>query len=69
MRPPGVRGLTRRAGQAVEPTHEGMGPGHSLVREVVKVHGGSVHFESTAEAGTPFAVRLPAEAPASHLAP
>jgi signal transduction histidine kinase len=40
-------------------THEGTGIGLSLVRELVKLQGGSVHVESTEGRGTTFTVELP----------
>jgi signal transduction histidine kinase len=40
-------------------THEGTGIGLSLVRELVKLQGGSVHVESTEGRGTKFTVELP----------
>jgi signal transduction histidine kinase len=30
-----------------------------IVKHIVEAHGGSMHVESTAEAGTTFTVRLP----------
>jgi len=40
-------------------SHEGTGIGLSLVRELVKLHGGSVDVDSTLGEGTTFTVRLP----------
>lgn len=40
-------------------THEGTGIGLSLVREMVKLHGGTVHVESELGRGSTFAVTLP----------
>jgi signal transduction histidine kinase len=40
-------------------THEGTGIGLSLVRELVKLQGGTVHVESTEGQGTKFTVELP----------
>jgi PAS domain S-box-containing protein len=40
-------------------THEGSGIGLSLVRELVKLHGGSIEVESTMGRGSSFRVRIP----------
>ncbi|HEX8825356.1 MAG TPA: ATP-binding protein [Archangium sp.] len=51
-------------------THEGTGIGLSLVRELVKLHGGTVHVHSTEDEGTTFTLELPfgsAHLPAEHL--
>jgi signal transduction histidine kinase len=51
-------------------THEGTGIGLSLVRELVKLHGGTVRVDSTEGEGTTFTVELPfgsAHLPAEHL--
>ncbi|HUE09796.1 MAG TPA: ATP-binding protein, partial [Steroidobacteraceae bacterium] len=40
-------------------THEGSGIGLSLVRELVKLHGGSIEVESTVGRGSLFRVRIP----------
>ena len=40
-------------------THEGSGIGLSLVRELVKLHGGSIEVESTVGRGSIFRVRIP----------
>ncbi len=40
-------------------THEGSGIGLALVYELVKLHGGSIHAESTVGRGTTFIVRVP----------
>ncbi|MVW79873.1 ATP-binding protein [Bordetella sp. 02P26C-1] len=40
-------------------THEGTGIGLTLVRELVKLHGGSIRVDSQPGAGSAFTVRLP----------
>ncbi|QPG06253.1 response regulator [Salinimonas marina] len=40
-------------------THEGTGIGLSLVRELVKLHGGNINVQSSPGAGTTFTIRLP----------
>jgi PAS domain S-box-containing protein len=40
-------------------THEGSGIGLSLVRELVKLHGGSIEVDSTVGQGSVFRVRIP----------
>src|SRR5262249_46122250 len=40
-------------------TNEGSGIGLALVKELVKLHGGSVHVESDVGRGTTFIVRVP----------
>jgi signal transduction histidine kinase len=40
-------------------THEGTGIGLSLVQELVKLHGGTVHVESVLGRGSSFTVRIP----------
>ncbi|WP_224245831.1 PAS domain-containing protein [Hyalangium gracile] len=47
--------------QARAHAREGLGLGLYIVREIVTAHGGTVTFESTAERGTTFTVRLPRE--------
>jgi PAS domain S-box-containing protein len=52
-------------------THEGSGIGLSLVRELVKLHGGSIEIESTLGRGSVFQVRIPfgaAHLPATQVA-
>ena len=52
-------------------THEGSGIGLSLVRELVKLHGGSIEVESTVGRGSIFRVRIPfgaAHLPAAQVA-
>jgi signal transduction histidine kinase/methylmalonyl-CoA mutase cobalamin-binding subunit len=48
-----------RGRSAQSRTHEGSGIGLSLVQELVKLHGGSVHARSELGRGTTFAVRMP----------
>jgi PAS domain S-box-containing protein len=48
-------------------THEGTGIGLALVRELVTLHGGTVHAESEVGHGTTFTVSIPLGA--AHLAP
>ena len=48
-------------------TYEGTGIGLALVRELVLLHGGSVHVDSTEDRGTTFTVELPFGS--AHLAP
>ena len=48
-------------------THEGSGIGLALVQELVKMHGGAIHAESTLGAGTTFTVTVPLGA--AHLPP
>ena len=40
-------------------SHEGTGIGLALVHELVKLHGGTIHVESTQGAGSKFSVSLP----------
>lgn len=44
---------------AVGRTHEGSGIGLSLVRELIKLHGGSIEVESAPGRGSTFRVRVP----------
>ncbi|WP_421793779.1 ATP-binding protein [Hydrocarboniphaga effusa] len=51
-------------------THEGSGIGLALVRELVKLHGGSIEVDSVESYGSTFTIRLPtgsAHLPAEHL--
>ena len=49
-----------RGGPQAQPqAKQGLGLGLYIVREIVTAHGGTVTFESTAEHGTTFTVRLP----------
>lgn len=49
-----------RGGAEARPqARQGLGLGLYIVREIVTAHGGTVTFESTAEHGTTFTVRLP----------
>ncbi len=53
-------------------THEGSGIGLSLVRELVKLHGGSIEVESILGSGTTFRVRIPfgtTHLPSAQVAP
>jgi signal transduction histidine kinase len=52
-------------------THEGTGIGLALVQELIKLHGGSIHVDSTVGSGTSVSVTLPlgrAHLPADRLA-
>ena len=48
-------------------THEGTGIGLSLVHELVKIHGGRIHVQSTPAEGSAFTVTIPAGR--AHLPP
>ncbi len=52
---------------AVGRTHEGSGIGLSLVRELIRLHGGSIEVQSTLGRGSTFRVRIPSGA--EHLPP
>ena len=47
----------------------GVGLGLYIVEQIARAHGGTVDVESTAETGTTFTIRLPAEGPATSPAP
>ncbi|RYZ04074.1 MAG: response regulator [Myxococcales bacterium] len=49
----------RRVEGARSRTHEGTGIGLALVHELVRLHGGSIHAESTVDVGSTFIVRIP----------
>lgn len=60
------RGLQKR-GEAPGPQAQGLGLGLYICREIVRAHGGSLHVDSDAAAGTTFTVSLPrAEGPLPH---
>ncbi|HEY7236753.1 MAG TPA: ATP-binding protein [Gemmatimonadaceae bacterium] len=48
-----------RVPNAKSRTHEGTGIGLALVQELVRLHGGTIHAESTVGVGTTFTVSLP----------
>ena len=52
---------------AVGRTHEGSGIGLSLVRELIRLHGGSIEVDSAPGRGSTFRVRIPSGA--AHLPP
>ena len=45
--------------------HEGTGLGLSITKELIELHGGSIHIESTVDIGTTVSVRLPFQAQTS----
>ncbi len=49
----------RRIDGARRRSHEGSGIGLALVRELVEMHGGSIHVKSTVDVGTEFTLFLP----------
>jgi signal transduction histidine kinase len=51
-----------RGARALEEQIGGTGLGLSLVKKIVKAHGGTIRVESEAVKGTVFIVRLPAAA-------
>jgi len=52
-----------QADRRLSRAHEGVGLGLSIVRMIVKAHGGTVSLQSTPGEGTIFTVRLPALPP------
>jgi len=58
------RGLQHRDA-AVGPQAQGLGLGLYICREIVRSHGGSLHVDSDAAAGTTFTVSLPRACPES----
>jgi signal transduction histidine kinase len=56
-----------RVPNAKSRTHEGTGIGLSLVRELVRLHGGEIDVTSEVDVGTTFRVRVPLGS--AHLAP
>ena len=51
--------------QRLSRSHEGCGLGLSIVRSVVRAHGGSVSVQSAPGVGSTFTIRLPAQRPAN----
>jgi signal transduction histidine kinase len=59
--------FTRGTADVVSP--HGLGLGLFVVNEIVKAHGGTIHVESTAAAGTKFELHLPRAQEGSHPGP